>query len=56
VIVALVPSVAWTPLHDSLSATAQLIGNPMLWGVGLGIVLERVLTHREPPDQEAPFP
>ncbi|UGS39121.1 hypothetical protein DSM104329_05553 [Capillimicrobium parvum] len=45
--VALAPSIAWTPLQDSLSATAQLIGNPMLWGVGLGILLERGLARRD---------
>ena len=47
--VALAPSIAWTPLQDSLSATAQLIGNPMLWGVGLGILLERGLARRDHP-------
>ncbi len=41
--VALVPSLAWAPLQGSLSATAQLIANPMLWGVGIGLVLERRL-------------
>jgi xanthine/uracil permease len=45
--VALVPSIVWTPLQDSLSATAQLLGNPMLWGVALGIVLERALVRRD---------
>lgn len=41
---ALLPSVAWTPLQGVLSPTAQLIANPMLWGVGIGLVLERLLT------------
>jgi xanthine/uracil permease len=45
--VALLPSVVWTPLQDSLSATAQLLGNPMLWGVALGIVLERAMARRD---------
>jgi xanthine/uracil permease len=45
--VALVPSIVWTPLQDSLSATAQLLGNPMLWGVALGIVLERAMARRD---------
>ncbi len=55
--VALVPSIVWTPLQDSLSPTAQLLGNPMLWGVALGIVLERALARRDrtrPAKQGAP--
>ena len=40
---ALVPSVAWTPLQGMLSPTGQLLANPMLWGVGIGLVLERLL-------------
>jgi NCS2 family nucleobase:cation symporter-2 len=38
--VALVPAVAWAPLQGSLSATVQLVANPMLWGVAIGLVLE----------------
>jgi len=37
---ALVPAVAWAPLQGSLSATVQLVANPMLWGVAIGLVLE----------------
>ncbi|WP_187368748.1 solute carrier family 23 protein [Baekduia soli] len=44
--VALAPSIAWTPLQHLLSPTAKLLGNPMLWGVAAGLVLERVLERR----------
>jgi hypothetical protein len=43
---ALVPALAWAPLQDSLSATVQLLGNPMLWGVAIGLTLEFVFARR----------
>jgi xanthine/uracil permease len=46
---ALVPAVAWTPLEGSLSAAVQLVANPMLWGVAIGLVLERLLLHEPSP-------
>jgi len=44
---ALVPALAWAPLQSSLSATAQLLGNPMLWGVAIGLTLEFVFARRQ---------
>jgi hypothetical protein len=44
-----VPAVAWTPLEGSLSAAVQLVANPMLWGVAIGLVLERLLLHEPSP-------
>lgn len=41
---AIVPSLAWAPLSPSLSNTARLIANPLVWGLLLGIVLERLVT------------
>jgi len=38
----LAPTAVWIAIGSSLSPTAQLIGNPMLWGVLLAVVLERV--------------
>lgn len=46
---ALAPSVAWTPLQHSLSAAGQLLGNPMLWGVLIGLTLEHTLARRTAP-------
>ena len=43
---ALVPAVAWAPLQSSLSATAQLVANPMLWGVAIGLTLEWAFARR----------
>ena len=40
---ALVPSLVWTPLSPSLSNTARLVANPLVWGLLLGIVLERLV-------------
>lgn len=41
VLPALIPSVVWIAVGSSLAPTAQLLANPMLWGVLLAIVLER---------------
>lgn len=38
---AIVPSLIWIPIESSLSHTAQLLANPLLIGVGLGVVLDR---------------
>lgn len=40
---ALVPSLVWTPLAPALSSSARLVANPLVWGLLLGIVLERRL-------------
>lgn len=52
VLPALIPSIAWTPLQGSLSATATLLANPMLWGLAVGVGLERLLAMRQPAAQE----
>jgi xanthine/uracil permease len=46
VLPALIPSVAWIVVGSSLAPTAQLVANPMLWGVLLALVLERVVAAR----------
>jgi len=40
---AIVPSLIWLPLGSSLSHSAQLLANPLLIGVGLAVVLDRVV-------------
>jgi len=40
----LVPTAVWIAVGNSLPPTAQLIGNPMLWGVLLAVVLERLVS------------
>jgi xanthine/uracil permease len=45
----LVPSVVWVPLSPSLSETGRLLANPLVWGVVLGIVLERLVAPGRPP-------
>jgi hypothetical protein len=49
VVPALIPSVAWIVVGSSLAPTAQLLANPMLWGVLLALVLERVVAARTAP-------
>jgi hypothetical protein len=49
VVPALIPSVAWIVVGSSLGPTAQLLANPMLWGVLLALVLERVVAARTVP-------
>jgi xanthine/uracil permease len=39
----LVPSIVWIAIGSSLSPVAQLVANPMLWGVVLAVVLERAV-------------
>jgi len=43
VLPALIPTVVWIAVGTSLSPTAQLVANPMLWGVLLAMVLERIV-------------
>lgn len=43
VIPSLVPTVLWIAVGSSLSPAGQLVANPMLWGVLLGVVLERLV-------------
>ena len=52
VLPALIPSAIWIAVGSSLPPTAQLLANPMLWGVALGVVLERVVVgSRRPAEQ-----
>jgi xanthine/uracil permease len=44
VLPSLAPSLVWIGVSNSLSPTAQLVANPMLWGVVLGVVLQRIVT------------
>jgi NCS2 family nucleobase:cation symporter-2 len=46
VVPALIPSVTWIVIGSSLGPTAQLLANPMLWGVLLALVLERIVAAR----------
>jgi len=43
VVPSLVPSIVWIAIGSSLSPVAQLVANPMLWGVVLAVVLERTV-------------
>lgn len=49
VVPALIPSVAWIVVGSSLAPTAELLANPMLWGVLLALVLERIVAARAAP-------
>lgn len=40
---ALLPTAGWIAIGNSLPPTAQLVGNPMLWGVALAAILQRVV-------------
>ena len=51
---ALLPTAVWIVIGDSLSPTAQLVGNPMLWGVVLATVLQRLV--RVPAHGAEPVP
>ncbi len=46
VLPALIPSFVWIVIGGSLAPTAQLLINPMLWGVLLAVVLERIVQPR----------
>jgi hypothetical protein len=41
--------VIWIVIGTSLSPTVQLIANPMLWGVTLGVLLERAVAAEPAP-------
>jgi xanthine/uracil permease len=43
---ALIPTAAWIAVGSSLAPTVQLVANPMLWGVLLAAVLERLVSPR----------
>jgi xanthine/uracil permease len=42
----LIPTAIWIAVGSSLPPTVQLVANPMLWGVLLAMVLERLLAAR----------
>jgi xanthine/uracil permease len=42
VVPAMIPTVVWIAVGSSLPPTVQLVANPMLWGVLIAMVLERV--------------
>ena len=46
VLPSLIPTAIWIAIGTSLSPTAQLVANPMLWGVLLALCLERVVRPR----------
>jgi hypothetical protein len=46
VLPSLIPTAVWIAVGSSLAPTAQLLANPMLWGVLLAVVLERVVAQR----------
>jgi xanthine/uracil permease len=46
VVPALIPSAVWIAVGSSLAPTAQLVANPMLWGVLIAMVLERIVMVR----------
>lgn len=46
VLPAMIPTAFWIAAGSSLAPTVQLIANPMLWGVLLAMVLERIVTQR----------
>jgi xanthine/uracil permease len=47
VLPSLIPTAVWIAVGSSLAPTAQLLANPMLWGVLLAMVLERVVAPRD---------
>jgi xanthine/uracil permease len=46
VLPSLIPTAVWIGVGSSLAPTAQLVANPMLWGVLLAIVLEQIVGPR----------
>jgi hypothetical protein len=42
----LIPTAVWIAVGGSLAPTVQLVANPMLWGVLLAMVLERLVAPR----------
>jgi xanthine/uracil permease len=45
---AVAPTIVWVPLSTSLSEHVQLLANPLVIGVALAVVLDRVVTPRAP--------
>jgi xanthine/uracil permease len=43
VVPAMIPTVVWITVGSSLPPTVQLVANPMLWGVLIAMVLERIV-------------
>ena len=43
VLPSMVPAIVWVAIGSSLAPTAQLVGNPMVWGVLLAAGLERIV-------------
>ncbi len=46
VVPAMLPTLVWITVGSSLPPTVQLLANPMLWGVLLAMVLERIVVAR----------
>jgi hypothetical protein len=46
VVPAMIPTALWIAVGTSLPPTVQLVANPMLWGVLVAMVLERIVTPR----------
>jgi hypothetical protein len=46
VVPAMIPTALWIAVGTSLPPTVQLVANPMLWGVLVAMVLERIMTPR----------
>jgi xanthine/uracil permease len=45
---AVVPAIVWVAISSSLSEHAQLLGNPLVIGVALAVVLDRLVAQRGP--------
>jgi xanthine/uracil permease len=43
---AMIPTAVWIAVGSSLPPTVQLVANPMLWGVLVALVLERIMAPR----------
>jgi xanthine/uracil permease len=43
---AMIPTAVWIAVGSSLPPTVQLVANPMLWGVLIALVLERIMAPR----------
>jgi hypothetical protein len=45
---AVAPALVWVAVSGALSEHAQLLGNPLVIGVALAVVLDRLVAQREP--------
>jgi hypothetical protein len=43
VVPAMIPTAVWIAVGSSLPPTVQLVANPMLWGVLIAMMLERIV-------------